>query len=300
MKQAGLMARSLAYVLAAAVTVFSLSVQAADKLKPFVLASQNAADLTAEITRIKAALTGAGFAIAGEVSPYKNTHIIVVTNDELKKNAAASKHGGYGAAQRVSVTKVNDQVQVAFTNPVYMANVYRMKGDLAGISSKLKTALGFVKDFGASGIEADDLRKYHYKIFMPYFDDPYELKSFDSYDDAVKSVENGLAAKAGGVSKVYRIDIPGKKETVFGIHMTNECSGDEFIMKKIDFGAIKSSAHLPYEILVSGNEVFALHGKFRIAISFPDLSMVGNNSFFSIMCAPGEIEDALEKVVKGK
>lgn len=299
MKKAGIMARSLAYVLAAAVTVFSFSVQAAEKLKPFVLASQKAADLNAEISRVKAALAGAGFQVAGEVSPYKGTHIIVVTNDELKKNAAASKHGGYGAMQRVAISKVDTQIQVAFTNPVYMANAYRMKDTLGGIRDKLKSALGYVKDFGAAGIEAGDLRKYHYKIFMPYFDDPYEIKSFGSYEDAVKAVEKGLAAKAGGVSKVYRIDIPGKKETVFGIHMTKECSGDEFIMKKIDFGAIKGAAHLPYEVLVSGNEVFALHGKFRIAISFPDLSMVGNNSFFSIMCAPGEIEDALETMVKG-
>ena len=54
---------------------------------------------------------------------------------------------------------------------------------------------------------------------------------------------------------------------------------------------------MPYEILVSGKKVFALFARFRIAINFPDLSMMGDHSFFSIMCAPGEIEDALEKVV---
>lgn len=277
----------------------ALQAQAEDVLKPFVLASQKAGDLAAETDRVKSALAAAGFQVAGEYSPYKNANIIVVTNDELKNNAAQTKHGGYGAIQRVAITRVKDQVQVAFTNPVFMANVYRMKDTLGSVRDKLKAALGYVRDFGAKGLGAGDLRKYHYKIFMPYFDDPYELGSYGSHEEAVAAVEKGLAAKWGGVSKVYRIDIPGKQETIFGVHMTRECSGDEFIMNKIDFAETKSTPHLPYEMMVSGKEVYALHAKFRIAQSFPDLSMVGSNSFFSIMCAPGEIEDALKAVLKG-
>jgi len=68
-------------------------------------------------------------------------------------------------------------------------------------------------------------------------------------------------------------------------------------MDYIDFGDIKSTAHLPYEILVSGNKVYHLYAKFRIAISFPDLSMMGSNSFMSIMSAPAAIKDALTEVV---
>ena len=64
-------------------------------------------------------------------------------------------------------------------------------------------------------------------------------------------------------------------------------------MEKIDFKAIKSSGHLPYEMVISGNKVYALPAEFRIAISFPDLSMMGSNSFASIMCAPNAIKSAL-------
>jgi len=269
-------------------------------LKPHVLASQQTGQYTDIVSKTRGALTAAGFEIAGEYSPYKDATVIIVTSDALKKNAAASKFGGYGVVQRVAISKYKNQIQVSYTNPVYMANVYRMKSDLSSVDAQLEKALGKVKSFGAKGISAEDLRKYHYKIFMPYFDDPYELGDFDSYEAAVKAVETGLAASRGGVTKVYRIDIPGKKQTVFGVAMTRECSGDEFIMNKIDFGDIKAATHLPYELMVSGKNVYALHAKFRIAINFPDLSMMGNNSFFSIMCAPGEIEDALEKVVKNK
>jgi hypothetical protein len=70
-------------------------------------------------------------------------------------------------------------------------------------------------------------------------------------------------------------------------------------MDYIDFGDVKSTAHLPYEILVSGNKVYHLYARFRIAISFPDLSMMGSNSFMSIMSAPGAIKDALKETLAG-
>lgn len=280
--------------------VWQPSVYAEAKLKPHVLASQSDGDYQAIVKKTITALQEAGFEVAGQYSPYKDATVVVITNEELKKNASVSKHGGFGAMQRVAITRVKDKVQVVFTNPAYMANVYRMKGDLSTVKLQLEKALGVVRDFGAQGITASDLREYHYKVFMPYFDEPYEIKTFESHAEALQAVEAGLKAGWGGTSKVYRIDIPGKQESVIGVALTRECSGDEFIMNKIDFGDIRSTTHLPYEIMVTGNDVIALHAKFRIAQSFPDLSMVGGNSFFSIMCAPGEIEEALTSIVNGE
>lgn len=280
--------------------VAAQSVMAEVLLKPHVLASKTAGEYEKVVSDTRNALTSAGFDIAGEHVPYKGTIIFVVTNDALKKNAAASKHGGYGVAQRVAVSKVGNEIQVVYTNPVYMANVYRMKDNLNGVRQQLEAALGKVSDFGAEGLTAEDLRDYQYKIFMPYFDDPFELASLASHEAAVAAVEKGLKAGWGGTSKVYRIDIPGKQEVVFGVGLTRDCSSDAMIMGAIDFGDIKAATHLPYELMVSGKEVLALHAKFRIAQSFPDLSMMGSNSFMSIMCSPGDIESALEAVVKGE
>ena len=61
---------------------------AADVLQPFVLAYKTTGDVSSVASDVKKKLTGAGFEIAGEYSPYAGADIIVVTNDALKANAA--------------------------------------------------------------------------------------------------------------------------------------------------------------------------------------------------------------------
>lgn len=275
---------------------FSFGITHADEmLKPFVLASKATGEVTATVAEVKNKLTAAGFEIAGEVSPYADATIIIVTSAALKEAAAQSEFGGYAAGQRVSVTRVNDEVQVAYTNPLYMANAYRMKVDLADVADVLREALGNQETFGSKeGLPAKKIRKYHYMFGMEYFDDPTYLAKYDSHQEALDAVEQALAANKGGVSKVYRIDVPGKDESVFGVHLTEECSSDEFVMGHIDFQPVRSTPHLPYEMLVSGNRAYALYGRFRIAINFPDLKMMGDNSFIKIMCSPSAIKDALK------
>jgi len=80
---------------------------------------------------------------------------------------------------------------------------------------------------------------------------------------------------------------------------SNKFMDDTFIMSEIDFKPVRSTAHLPYDILVTGNEIEALHARFRIAMNFPDLSMMGDNSFMNIMPSPDAIEAALAKAVGG-
>jgi hypothetical protein len=269
----------------------------AQALKPFILGSKGAGDLAQKVEETKKALTGAGFTIVGTYNPYANTSLIVVTNDELKNTAAKSEMGGFGAAQRVSVVKMKDEVQVAYANPIYWSNVYRMGGDLKGVADKLQAALGKVEEFGAKGLTAEKLRKYHYMMMMPYFDDPDKLIMHADHAAAVKAVEDGLAAGKFGVTKVYRVDVPGKKEVVFGVAMKGEgkdkIMDDKFIMNEIDFKDVKSAAHLPYEVLVVDRYVYAQSARFRIAASFPDLSMTGENSFMRIMECPEAIKKAL-------
>jgi hypothetical protein len=273
-------------------------------LKPFVLASRGPGDLAQTLEATKAALTKAGFTVAGSYSPYAGATVIGATNDELRSTAAKSEHGGFGAAVRVAVTKVKDQIQVSYTNPAYMANAYRMAGDLKDTTAKLQAALGRIEEFGAKGLSAAQLRKYHYTFGMEYFDEPNTLASYGSYEEAVKAVEAGLAAGKQGVTKVYRVDVAGKKETLFGVAMKgagdNKYMDDKYLMSEIDFKDVKSTAHLPYDILVSDNKVYALYARFRIAISFPDLSMMGANSFMNIMSAPEAIRAALALTVGGK
>ena len=307
----------------AALTFFCLNTAMADDelLKPFVLASRSDGALAAKIEASKAALIANGFTVVGTYTPYPNATILIVTNDELKNNAAQSVNGGFGAAQRVAVTKIKKELQVSYTNPVYMANAYRMKGDLKNVYASLEKALGKVEEYGGKGATPSKMRKYHYMFGMEYFDEPSILAEYPSYEEAVAAVEANLAAKKEGVSKVYRVDVPGKQETLFGVAMagkpgttkvTKEVEGqneqfgtlmtgapeaDQYIMSVIDFNEIKSTAHLPYEVLVSGKNVIALYARFRIAMNFPTLKMMGSNSFMNIMECPEAIKHTLQKAV---
>jgi|TARA_Y100000294_G_scaffold176770_2_gene200147 hypothetical protein len=278
------------------------------KMKPFVLASSAPGDMKAVVAEVTGKLKGAGFEIAGSYSPYPTATVIAVTNGALKAAVAKSKFGGYGAAQRVSVTKVKDQIQVAYTNPTYMASAYRMKDNLADAAGRLEKALGKGKEYGPDDDDAmndEDLRDYQYMFGMEDFTDHFLIGKRTSYQAAVDTVEKNLAAGVSGVTKVYRIDIPGKKETVFGVAMKGKTEKDQeqddkYLMNEIDFKPVRSTAHLPYELLVSGNKVYSLSARFRIAINFPDLSMMGANSFMNIMGAPDAIRKALSVVAGGK
>jgi hypothetical protein len=266
-------------------------------MKPFVLAERASGDPAAVAAAIEAKLQQAGFRIAGRYTPFPGATVLAVTSDELLAAAAKGRFGGYGAAQRVTVTKVGDEVQVAYTNPTWMQAAYRMTGALEPVGEKLSAALGRLEEYGpGDGRTAKEMRKYHYMFGMPYFDEPVELGKYASQEEAVAVVEAGLAAAKGGASRVYRIDVPGGTETVFGVGLTEGCGGDKFIMKEIDFKPLRSTGHLPYELVVSKGEIFALHAKFRIAMNFPDLSMMGSNSFMAIRCAPDDIEKALRAV----
>jgi len=277
------------------------SALAGDILMPFVLASTSSGDVTTVSGEVKSKLTGAGFEVVGEYSPYGGANIIIVTNDALKATAAKSDFGAYGAAQRVSVTKNGDVTEVVYTNPIYMAAAYRMASDLADIRAQLEGALGAEKDFGSEkNLTAKDLAKYHYTVMMEYFDDPSELAEYDSQEEALKAVNDSLAAGLGSTSKVFQIDIPGKDESIIGVALkgkdADDCSGDEFIMSKIDKSSPRQTAHLPYEIVVSDGTAYALFARFRIAINWPHLPMMASETgatFMSIMCSPGAIEEAL-------
>ena len=293
-------------MLLSALLLFGISNAMADdaRLKPFVLASKGAGTIAEKTDQAKAALVAGGFTVVGDYSPYAGAEILIVTNDVLKKNAAESEHGGFGAIQRVAITKVKNEIQVSYTNPVYMANAYRMKGDLSGVAAQLASALGKVEEFGsARGMTASQIRKYHYMFGMEYFNEPSVLAEYPSYEEAARLVDAKLSSNKNGVTKVYRVDIPGKQETIFGVAMKGLTSDDQymddrFIMNEIDFHDVRSTAHLPYEVLVSGNKVYALYARFRIAINFPDLSMMGNHSFMNIMKTPNAIRDVLQKTVQ--
>lgn len=289
----------LAFIFSMLSFLFAVPVQAAEQpLKPYFLGYRGTGTIESKLPAVKADLEQKGFRVVGEYVPYHGALVLVATSDALKAAAAKSSFGAYGAVVRIAVTNTGKELQVAATNPRFFAAAYRMKEDLNAVASALEQAIGKTAEFGSKeGMTAANLRKYHYMVMMPYFDDPVKLASFPSQDEALAAVEAGLAAKKGGVSKIYRVDVPDRKESVIGVTIGEGEGADDAIMKIIDIGELKHTPHLPYELVVSDGAVYMLHGKFRIALDFPDLTM---GTFMKISGAPSAIEEKLREVMGAK
>lgn len=272
--------------------VFSSSF-AAEKLKPYILANGSTSDFATTVEQVKQALEAQQFRVIGEYAPYEHAHIVIVTNDDLIALAAQESNAAYMSAQRVSITQTKTGLQIAYTNPTYFAHAYRVTGNVESVSRKLAAALGAVEQFGSKGMTARKLRRYHYTFGMEYFDDPLELAKYNSHRDAVRAVTNSLASGRGGTDMVYRLDIPDSDISVFGVALSDGMAGDKQVMEVIDYKALKQTAHLPYELLVVGRKVVALAPRFRIAVDFPDLRMMGENGFTQIMATPEAINKSL-------
>ena len=277
----------------------------AEALKPFVLAEAVTGDASAIVAKTKAKLQANGFQIVGAYQPYPEATVICATNAELREVAAKTResNGGFGVAQRISVTTVGDKVEVAYANPQYVGVAYGL-GKLPRTTAALKAALGAQFDFGAEGIEEAKLKpgEYRYSFGMPYFHHTDLFASYPSYQKAIAAVEKGLAQNRGGTVKVYRVDLPDEV-SVFGIGIvtgdgvdTGTKDTDTEIMRIIDAQTPRSTAYLPYELMVKNGQVMSLRARYRIAVNFPDLKMVGKNSFGKIMSAPSGILTALTAV----
>ncbi|MBT5419431.1 MAG: hypothetical protein HOK80_00955, partial [Candidatus Cloacimonetes bacterium] len=179
-----------------------LSLFAAEK--PYFMVSNTAGSIPEKMSETKAVLEENGFEIVGEYSPFAGRHVVIFTNENLINDAAKTDFGAYGAALRVAFTEIDDKIQIAYTNPVYWSNAYRMELETEQLNIQLEKCFGIGEAFGSEdGVKIKKLRKYHYMMAMPYFDDPYELAEYESYEEGIEIVEAGLEAQKGGVSKVY-------------------------------------------------------------------------------------------------
>lgn len=289
------------------IIISSIAVNA-QTLKPYILASV-ASDINTAKTAVKSNLSEAGFTVVGEYMPVEdqNRWVIIVSHRELD-NAVKTVGGltGFASTLRVALTNEGNGVNVSYTNPPYWGNAYfrddftKVEDNYKKITTAFETALNGVGEtknspFGSEkGVEIEELRKYHYMFGMPYFDETNEFGKFDNYDAVIAQIEKALKWGKPGVKLVYQHDVPGTKLSLYGFALSG-ATGESNFMPKIDITDPKHTAFLPYELLVMDNEVHMLHGRFRIALSFPDLTM---GTFTKIMSTPGDIEDLLKQLVE--
>ena len=249
---------------------------------------------------VKTALQNSGFNVIGEYNPADSENLAVVcyTRPDLEKIALDfADHGALAATLKIGFKKEGNSIKISMLNPIYLFFGYFIEGvdkhekELAKISEDAKAAMKEVgTDFNPFGGELTkkELQKYHYKMMMPYFEDAEVLNEFVSFEAGLKIIQNNLKNGKGNTKKVYELIYTDEKIAVFGVALLNPEDGEPKFLPII---GDENIAAMPYEIILQGNTATILPGKFRLAISWPELTM---GTFMKIMSTPGDIKDTLE------
>ena len=274
----------------------------AQNFKPYILATTSDEPLSEISEVVKTTLTESGLEVIGEYSPANdsNRKVFVITSAELK-NSVKTIGGltGFASAMRVGLTVENDIVNISYTNPIYWGNAYygdnynQVQSHYISVTEKICSALSNVGEsldlpFGSDeGLSEKSLRNYRYMFGMEKFDDVVKLNEFDSFEDAVSAIDGKLA---NSENFIYSVEFTDEKLKLYGIAIGGE-KGEERFLPIIDISTLKHTASLPYELLIVDKKAVMLHGRYRIALSFPDLTMM---TFSKIMSTPGDIKEILK------
>ncbi|MGK2953795.1 MAG: hypothetical protein ACSLEZ_15605 [Thiobacillus sp.] len=285
----------LRWMTAWALLISSASVWA---ISPYIQGNPVAGgNVQAAATAVEAKLKNGGFKVVGKYFPQglAGYGVVVATDDAmLNEVGSVGGHAVLGAGIRVGVKADGS---VTYTNPDYWYRAYfrrsfeKKESDVQALQARLEAALGAGKGLGGDEL-AKTLVNYRYMIGMERLDSPKnKLAEYGSFAEAVKTVRDNLAKGAGKTSKVYEIVMPARKLAVFGVALNDNDNSDGQWIKKIE--QQESVAGLPYEIYVINNEVSAPHGRFRIALAFPD---VGMGQFMRISSLPNAIIETMSAV----
>lgn len=289
--------------------LFFTSLLYSQKLKPYTIGAYTTGEIQEVANRVESVLKNEGFSVLGSYRPVEDDArwVIVYSSPEILE--AVKKIGGltgFALAWRVAITDEGDQKIISYTTPEYWGNAY-FREDFDQVSklydtysSKIAKTLatcgsGGGETFGSQdGHDTDKLRNYRYMATMPKFDKTKKLNEFTSYEEAVATIEGNLAKGVMNLEKVFSIELKEQQIKLYGIGLSGE-NGETKFMEKIDVAEPKHTAFLPYEFLVIGNEVHMLHGRYRIALSFPDLKM---GQFMKIVSTPPNIKKMMETATK--
>jgi len=278
------------------------NMQAQEKLSPFygVTTTGGVNDLVQEISK---KLEASGFELIGtyDVANNDQMQVLCFTSDELQKiTSSYSDRGALAAVFKIGVRKAEGNVELSLLNPNYMFYAYfgedyklqaSALGELDKQAKEILSSYGKLISFGGE-LELDDLKEYHYKVMMPYFSDPIELEEYDSFQAGLSYIKEQIAQSGADINLVYELVIPEKQMAVFGIGLADAEKGEAGFLPIIGERHI---AAMPYEIILQNKEATMLHGKFRFALYWPELTM---SEFMKIMSAPGDVEDAMESITE--
>lgn len=271
---------------------------AASAISPYIYGDRvSGENVQAIASSVEEKLKNAGFKIVGKYFPKKlPTHgVVIATHNALLKDIGDI--GGNAVLAAAIRVGVKSDGTVSYMNPDYWHRAYFRKNfaqvepTSKSMGEKLSKALGKENAFGGDE-SATKLADYRYMVGMERLDSSKnKLIEHESYAEAVKTVRDNLAKNVGHTVKIYEISIPEKKISVFGVAISEDNTWLKAIHKE------DSIAGLPYEIFVINGEVHSLHGRYRLALAFPD---VGMGEFMRISSVPKKIIGTMTGVAGGK
>ena len=230
-----------------------------------------------------------------------NMYVIAFTKKQLYGLAIYGKtHKALASILKFGIIKKGNTVTVSLLNPEYIFYAYFRNttgsyDKLKAISDETHTMLKAVgtgfKGFGGQ-LSKKELKKYHYMMGMPYFTDPVELNEMSDFQTACTTIENNLKAGKGKTARVYRLKFNKSQIAIYGVALKDKEDGEAYFFLVIGENHI---AAMPYELIVIGKKVLMLHGKYRLALHWPELSM---GQFMKIVSTPGYIEDTMKALTK--
>ena len=290
--------KSIPYIVLSVFLLLFLRVES-QTLSPYVLVGESDLNLEAAEQKVTSALQEKEFEVIGSynVEGNQTLKVVVFTRKDLKDITLQVKdRGALAAALKVGLKSDGPGTTISYLNPEYLFQAYLMDeydkhaSGLASVANDVEAALsplGSENTGFGGGMTAEELREYHYKIMMPYFTDPVELEEFSSFEAGVEMIEKNLKAGKGKTLWVYSLKFPGKKVAVYGVGLMDEEEGEKHFLPIIGEDHL---AAMPYEIILQGNTATMLHGRYRIALHWPDLTM---GTFTKIMSTPGDIKKVM-------
>jgi hypothetical protein len=276
--------------------VFSLLAHA---LQPYVAGDKlPAGDLKSVMAAAGQKLTAADFTVIGQHQPagLPQYGVIIVTDPDF--SAALTQIGGNAVVGLPIRIGVNSTGALSYLNLEYWQRAYlrenysKAEAAVKATTAKLQKALGAGKPFGGD-VKVENLPTYRYMAGMERFADKTELKTYGSFDEAVKAVRDNLAKGVAKTAKVYDVVVADKKIAVFGVATNDPENGEGWWAKKI---GPEHVAALPWEIFIVDNKVHSLFGRYRTALAWPDLGMF---QFMGIGGHPDSNADMMAKVAGG-
>ncbi len=280
----------------------SINAKSQDKLYAYYKVTTTGS-VTDVATKIKEQLKTHEFMYLGAYHPEgkADMYVITFTKKQLYGLAIYGKtHKALASILKFGIIKKGNTVTVSLLNPEYIFYAYFRNttgsyDKLKVISDETHTILKAVgtgfKGFGGQ-LSKSELKKYHYMMGMPYFTDPVDLNEMPSFENACETIEKNLKAGKGHTSRVYRLKFTKSQIAIYGVALKDKEDGERYFLPVIGEDHI---AAMPYELIVIGKKVMMLHGKYRLALHWPELSM---GQFMKIVSTPGYIEDTMEALTK--